>query len=179
MIDKEEKVKDTLKSIKMAKIGTKEKDYGIMRLAFLISRMNPQELKNLCGQFDGEDLVLMAMASKQLKPNNPNRKYVISYALDKNLVKRLENDAKLKRLLDKHDLKSAEIREMLLDDEMYGITEDYIVSGEETFRKSRKKIQAKSRKREQKIVTGLNSIGKTANTSSKKIVNNINNLKYK
>ena len=179
MMDKEESVEDTLKSIKMAKIGTKEKDYSIMRLAFLISRMNPQELKSICNQHDGEDLILLAVAGKQLKPTHPNRKYVISYALDKNLVKRLENDAKLKRLLDKHDLKSAEIREMLLADEMDGITEDYIVSGEEAFRKSRRKIQAKSRKREQKIVTGLNSIGKTANTSSKKIVNNINNLKYK
>jgi len=179
MIDKEESVKDALSAIKRAKIGTKEKNYGIMRLALLVGDMNPQDLKSICNQHDGEDLILLAVAGKQLKPTHPNRKYVISYALDKNLVKRLENDAKLKRLLDKHDLKSAEIREMLLDDEMYGITEDYIVSGEETFRKSRRKIQAKSRKREQKIVTGLNSIGKTANDSSRKIVNNINNLKYK
>jgi len=134
-------------------------------------------------------------AVKLLPKNHPNRKYIIKMAMDNNLDDMLKENKHNKKKLNKNDGKlgeEAQYYDFLLNEEKK------ITKGEESFRK-RKQQKGKARKRvgmvkvaptklnlscskskeaENKILDNMRSIGGKTNKTRRRVVENINGLRY-
>ena len=151
-------------------------DY-LPKLSQLMDGMTESELREIYFRNNKEYQVLVH-AAKLLPSGHPNREYIIKLYMNKYLDMMLMQNKNIKDALDNGDLSAEQLfKEMELYDQLK-YRDQIVTKGEETFRKSRKKIQAKSRKREQKITGKLNSIGAQTNKINARLVKNINGLQY-
>ncbi len=153
----------------------------IKKLASILSDTGREDLIKIYYKHKNEFLVLLKVA-KSLPHNNRNRRQIVKLFMEDWHDNMLMIDKRLKKLFDEqYDLDSEEVEKELKKYDVYKSREDVATQGETSYRKRSEtlKLQINSEMTGRKIVNNLNLVGQKTNNVRKKVVNNINSLRYK